>query len=148
MRLDIILLTTNFIILTVIYLTMTIYILTMIGLLISFYGVYFTKRKKSSANFKPFCDFSDKVSCTKAFESKGGALFGVKNYVMGIFFYVAMFMLVLGNLHIFAVFLSMASLFMSMYLASILVTEVRSFCVICVSTYVVNILIFLFLVIK
>lgn len=124
--------------------SLQIYILSALGMLISLYGVYFTNQKKSK-DFKPFCDISDKVSCSKAFESDEGSLFGIKNYVLGIIFYLLVAVLVYFNFITFAIVLSIISVIVSIYLAYILLTKVKSLCVICISTYIINIAILLFL---
>ncbi len=121
---------------------MILQILAVIGLLLSLYAFYVEKRFKANSKYHAACDINNKISCTKAFKSKYGHTFGISNSIFGIFFYAIIFVLLFMNLTNIVFYLSTISLLGSLYLAYVLYFKVRSFCIVCNSIYVVNILLF------
>ena len=122
----------------------TIFILGLIGFLLSIYTFYIERKKEKNVNYKAKCDISDRVSCTKAFESKWGKTFGVSNSIYGIIFYTLVFILAFFNLDKLVFYLSLISFLISIYLIYILYLKVKSFCIVCNLIYVVNILLLIF----
>ncbi|XP_055758470.1 vitamin K epoxide reductase complex subunit 1 [Salvelinus fontinalis] len=133
--------------------------LCIIGLFLSFYALHVEISRERDPEYRAMCDLGDSVSCSKVFTSRWGRGFGLvqfffakdsvlnqPNSLLGIIFYTlqlalgqsvssrAAFLLVLAS------WVSMAG---SLYLAGVLAFILGDFCVVCVSTYVVNFLLLL-----
>jgi len=126
-------------------LILSLLILCTIGFTLSFYFFLIEQKIKAHATYKPFCDISDKVSCSKALFSEYKKLIGVSNSLVGIAFYLLMFILALFDQTYLLYHLSLASLIVSAFLAYILYFKIKAICLICNALYIVNIFIFLFL---
>ncbi|KAK6293672.1 hypothetical protein J4Q44_G00359980 [Coregonus suidteri] len=130
--------------------------LCIFGLFLSFYALHVEISREKDPEYRAMCDLGDSVSCSKVFTSRWGRGFGLvqffvakdsalnqPNSLLGIIFYTlqlalgqsvssrAAFLLVLSS------WVSMAG---SLYLAGVLAFILGDFCVVCVSTYVVNFL--------
>ena len=131
-------------------------ILSGIGLILSVYSLYVTlKLKKNNAanntrsktkstkikQYKPICDISDHISCSKAFQSTYGNLAILPNPFFGCIAYALLFFF--GNIHWISISLSVMMLCMSLYLAYISYFKMKNFCIICTAIYALNILIFI-----
>ncbi|MCF7871929.1 hypothetical protein K9L97_02740 [Candidatus Woesearchaeota archaeon] len=121
-----------------------VFVLLCFGILISLYVAYFDFRK-NDFGFKPFCDFSYNISCSNVFLSSYGSLFGVKNYVVGLFFYSFIFVMSFFSFYLVAFLVSVFGVLFSFYLAYLLFFRVRTYCVVCFISYVINLFICLFL---
>ena len=119
-------------------------ILAMIGFLLSVYAVYVEKKLEKNKNYKAVCDVSSKVSCTKAFSSKYGKVFGMPNSWGGLGFYPAVIILTFFNLINIVFYLSILSMIFSLYLMYISFFKLKNYCVVCNGIYVVNILLLIF----
>ncbi|MCH7568535.1 MAG: hypothetical protein IIA87_03865 [Nanoarchaeota archaeon] len=118
-------------------------ILAILGFLLSFYALYIEKKYEKSKKYKSLCDISEKVSCTKAFSSKYGKLFGLSNSVYGMIFYLVILLLSFYNItYIF--YLSMLAVIGSVYLAYVLYFKLNNFCLVCSGIYLVNIILLIF----
>ncbi len=113
-------------------------ILAVIGLLLSLYANN-VGRKLEVKNYRPLCDISGRVSCTRAFSSPYGKTFGVYNSVYGIIFYLIIVVLALLNEPQYIFILSLLAFIGTIYLVYALI-KIRTFCVVCASIYVINIL--------
>ncbi|KAL2077973.1 hypothetical protein ACEWY4_025658 [Coilia grayii] len=129
-------------------------LLCAVGLLLSVYALHVELSKESDPKYIAMCDLADSVSCSKVFTSRWGRGFGLvqlfvpvdsvlnqPNSVLGIIFYTLQ--LGLGQTAsirgaLFLVVSSWVSVAGSVYLAGILVLVLGDFCVVCVSTYIVN----------
>lgn len=119
-------------------------VISFLGLILSFYASIVEWKSSRKKNYRAVCDINDRASCTKAFSSKYGKTFGVSNSVYGIVFYFLIILLTyLGYLN-YVFYLSIISFVGTIYLASILYFKVKTFCVVCTSIYVVNILLLVF----
>ncbi|CAL4154099.1 unnamed protein product, partial [Meganyctiphanes norvegica] len=134
----------------------TIGILCLAGTLLSGYAYYVEVAKEFNKDYQALCDISAYISCSKVFTSKYGRGFGVigellgnehplnqPNSVFGAAFYFLLIILGLTKLSSYAAaqhYLALSSNIMSLYLAYLLYFVLHDFCIICVSTYVVNIL--------
>jgi len=67
-------------------------ILSIIGFVISFYAMNVVYKLNKNENYKPWCDFSDSVSCSRAFLSRFGRGFGLPNPFVGIVYYLVLMM--------------------------------------------------------
>jgi len=123
---------------------LVIQILVVIGFILSLYTFVVEKRRKKDKNYKPACDISDKISCTKAFSSKYGKTFGLSNYIYGMIFYVVILLLTLDGLINYIFYISILAVLGSVYLAYVLYFKVKSFCLVCNGIYLVNVLLLVF----
>lgn len=119
--------------------TTTTALLSALGLLVSAYGYFVEKKMEHDVTYKPFCDISDAISCSKPFKSMYGKTFGISNTILGLMFYS--FMLVLSALDArMALFYgALGAAVATVYFAYILYVKVRSFCLVCTTMYVINI---------
>lgn len=122
---------------------MLIIILSIIGLTISIYAYFIENKIKENVDYKPFCDISDKLSCSKPVLSKYSNLFYFSNSIMGIFYYIAIIALAWLNQVNILFYLSCACLLISLILAYILFSKIKVVCLICLSIYIINLLIFI-----
>jgi len=120
------------------------YLLAVIGFLLSGYAFYIDRKLKKNSSYKAVCDINDKMSCTKAFSSKHGKTFGVSNGIWGMLFYAVVFVLLLIRMSEFVFYLSILAVLGSVYLAFVLYTKVKDFCLVCNSIYLINILLLVF----
>lgn len=118
-------------------------ILAVIGFWLSFYA-YYVEKKSRNKNYKPICNISKNISCTKAFLSKYGKLLGKSNSVFGMFFYPTIYLLSFFNLISYIFYLSMFSVLGSLYLAYLSYIKLKTFCLVCTSIYLINILLLFF----
>ncbi len=117
-------------------------VVSLIGLILSIYA-YHVEKKAENKNYNALCDINDKISCTKVFKSKYGKLSGISNSVIGIFFYI--FIIILYYVKFGWIFyFALLTVFGSVYLAYLQFFKVRSYCLVCSSIYIVNILLLIF----
>ncbi|XP_063624052.1 vitamin K epoxide reductase complex subunit 1 isoform X2 [Cydia splendana] len=121
------------------------------GILISTYALFVEMTAEADSDYKAFCDLAEKVSCSNVLTSdfsKGfgiaekGSVWEIPNCIYGIVFYCLMIiMTTYDQLCVVQMqFLTaMLSVVMCVYLAYLLLFILQDFCVICVSTYLVNI---------
>ncbi len=122
---------------------MVINLLAIIGFWLSFYS-YYVEKKSKNKNYKPVCNISKNISCTKAFLSKYGRLLGKSNSFYGMFFYISIFFLAQLNLISFIFFISIFSFLGTVYLAYLSYIKLKTFCLVCTSIYLINILLLFF----
>lgn len=129
-------------------------ILCVLGFVLSIYALHVELSRERNPDYRAMCDLGQYVSCSKVFTSRWGRGFGLvqifvgqdsplnqPNSVLGIIFYSLQLGLGLSLSQKAAVFLVLASWVSvagSLYLASILVFVLGDFCMVCVSTYVIN----------
>nr|XP_033800945.1 vitamin K epoxide reductase complex subunit 1 [Geotrypetes seraphini] len=129
-----------------------------VGIVLSVYAYHVETSKESDANYKALCDISSSISCSKVFTSRWGRGFGLlenfvgwnsvinqPNSVFGIMFYSLQILLGFVGTIAAAVTLigtSVVSVAGSLFLAYILFFVLYDFCVICVTTYILNFTLF------
>lgn len=113
-------------------------VLACIGLLLSLYSYHLEKKIKQDQSYKPVCDLSDRISCSKPILSPWGALLGISNSLLGIAFYAAIFILALLNMKQAIFFAALAACCVSLVLAFILLFKIKALCLICLLIYLVN----------
>lgn len=111
-----------------------------LGLMFSLYSFYIERKISSSKNYAPVCDINKNVSCSKAFTSSYGHLFGVSNSLMGIGFYLAALFLTFTSFASLVFYMAAISMLMTIYLAYISFFVQKNYCLVCTSIYVINIL--------
>ncbi len=119
---------------------MFIQVLASIGFALSFYGYYVEQQVEKNPSYKAACDISDQVSCTKAFKSPYGKLFGISNTLVGMVFYALIFVLAMLGFQQLVKYLAMAGAAAAVLFAYLLYVKVKSYCLVCTLTYVVNLL--------
>ncbi|XP_035520987.1 vitamin K epoxide reductase complex subunit 1 [Morone saxatilis] len=128
--------------------------LCVFGLFLSVYALHVELSRESNPDYRAMCDLGESVSCSKVFTSRWGRGFGLvqffvpkdsplnqPNSVLGIIFYTLQMGLGLSlskKAAMFLVFSSWVSVAGSLYLAFILAFVLGDFCMVCVSTYIVN----------
>ncbi|XP_023145577.2 vitamin K epoxide reductase complex subunit 1 [Amphiprion ocellaris] len=128
--------------------------LCLFGLVLSLYALHVELSRENDPDYRAMCDLGESVSCSKVFTSRWGRGFGLvqlfvaqdhplnqPNSVLGILFYTLQMGLGLSlskKAAVFLVFASWVSVAGSLYLASILAFVLGDFCMVCVSTYIVN----------
>ncbi|XP_065184801.1 vitamin K epoxide reductase complex subunit 1-like [Sycon ciliatum] len=139
-------------------------LLCLAGIVVSVYGKLVALYKKQDSSYRAACDFGSAFSCSTALTSEYANGFGIigpllghdhflniSNSVYGIFFYAALF--VIGGarsqlMRKLNVLLGAVSCAMSVYLAYILYAILHDFCLVCVTIYVVNILLFILAIVQ
>uniref|UniRef100_UPI003AAAAEAA vitamin K epoxide reductase complex subunit 1 n=1 Tax=Centroberyx gerrardi TaxID=166262 RepID=UPI003AAAAEAA len=128
--------------------------LCVFGLILSVYALHVELSRERNPEYRAMCDLGESVSCSKVFTSRWGRGFGLvqffvdqdsalnqPNSVLGIIFYTLQLGLGLSvckRAALFLVFSSWVSVAGSLYLAAILTFVLGDFCMVCVSTYIVN----------
>ncbi|KAM4698347.1 vitamin K epoxide reductase complex subunit 1-like protein 1 [Rhinophrynus dorsalis] len=129
-------------------------LLCSLGIALSVYAYHVETSRERDANYTALCDINPSVSCSKVFTSRWGRGFGLveqifgsqslmnqPNSVFGILFYGLQILLgFVGSVTAAVTLLgtSLMSIAGSLYLAYILFYVLEDFCVICVTTYVLN----------
>ncbi|XP_034049180.1 vitamin K epoxide reductase complex subunit 1 [Thalassophryne amazonica] len=124
------------------------------GLILSVYALHVELSRERNPDYRAMCDLAESVSCSKVFTSRWGRGFGLvqffvakdsilnqPNSVLGIIFYTLQLGLGLSiakRAAMFLVFSSWVSVVGSIYLGAILVFVLEDFCMVCVSTYIIN----------
>ncbi|XP_063285150.1 vitamin K epoxide reductase complex subunit 1-like protein 1 [Pelobates fuscus] len=125
-----------------------------VGIGLSLYALHVETSRESDAGYRALCDINPSISCSKVFTSRWGRGFGLvekilgpqslanqPNSVFGILFYGLQILLGFAGSVSAAVTLLVTSLMSiggSVYLAYILFYVLEDFCVICITTYVLN----------
>ncbi|MDP6293802.1 MAG: vitamin K epoxide reductase family protein [Candidatus Woesearchaeota archaeon] len=111
------------------------------GLLLSLYAFYVEgKASKGPA----VCDISSKVRCSKVLSSPYSKTFGVKNPVWGVVFYIFVLVLVHAQQALYVRYLAWLAVAGSLYLAWVMHTKVKYYCLVCGAIYLANILLLYF----
>lgn len=117
----------------------SIFIIATIGLCISLYGFFVEYKLGQDPTYKPVCDLSDHVSCSKTFLSPYGKILKTSNTIVGLLFYSCMMLLAwLGYINLLWYGAVLAA-FASVVFAYILFFRVQTICLVCISIYLVNI---------
>ncbi|KRT79101.1 hypothetical protein AMK59_7801 [Oryctes borbonicus] len=129
-----------------------------VGLALSIYSYVVEQATEHDRNYKAMCDINEFVSCTAVFKSEYATGFGIipkflgkdsifnkPNSLFGIIFYSLIIIFAQINSKPFALlilFLNILSIWFGIYLAYLLAFVIRRLCVVCVATYLVNIISF------
>jgi vitamin-K-epoxide reductase (warfarin-sensitive) len=122
----------------------TLFTLAIIGFLISVYAYMTEEKIKKDPNFKPACDLSDRISCSKPLKSEYANLFYISNTIAGILFYAFLAVLAFFNMAAALFYAAIAACVASVYLAYLLYFKIGALCLICTSLYIVNALLLFF----
>lgn len=128
--------------------------LGLFGIIVTSYAIYIERQKKGH---RAMCDVSENISCTRVLKSPYarmmGLIFNLKNdHVLnlpntyfGILFYFAIIIynfIYIPYQELLLVTASFLSLCASFGLAYILYYKLQDFCIVCVTTYFINVAIF------
>lgn len=115
-------------------------VLALLGFCISAYIYYIEYSLKRSSNYKAVCDLSDKVSCSKVLLSQYSHLLYFSNAIFGMLYYATLLVLTLYHAHFLLFLATIIGCLVSLGLAYILSTRIKTFCLLCTSLYIINIL--------
>jgi len=128
---------------------LSIYLTALAGIVLSVYLFLVERKVHAKEQQTAMCDITSKVSCSKVVASEYGKTFGIPNSILGLGYYFGaialaflssydpIFMKVLFYLGVFTVFFMV-------YLIYIMYVKIKSYCIVCHATYVVNILLLIF----
>lgn len=116
-------------------------IVAIIGFCISLYTYVLEQKIKREPEYKPACDISDKISCTKPMKSEYANLFFFSNALVGMLYYILI--IVLAAIHVSTPLLiaAIGGCIASLILAYLLYFKIKSLCLLCTSLYIINALI-------
>lgn len=117
-------------------------ILAIIGLFISLYTYWVEQKIKRDSAYKPVCDLSDRVSCSKPMLSPYSNIFFFSNALIGTTYYIAVIFLSYFNMVKILFIIALGACVMSAGLAYLLYFKIKSLCLLCTSLYIINVLIF------
>ncbi|KPJ08413.1 Vitamin K epoxide reductase complex subunit 1-like protein 1 [Papilio machaon] len=124
--------------------------ISIVGILLSTYALYVEMAAEAQPGYKALCDISEHASCTRVLTSEFSKGFGfvaedssfeVPNCIYGIVFYcIIIFLSTFDHAAVVRLqqFLCLAAAASCVYLAYLLLFVLFDFCIVCVSTYVVN----------
>ncbi|XP_050408302.1 vitamin K epoxide reductase complex subunit 1 [Patella vulgata] len=146
------------------FLRISILTLCALGMGLSVYALHVEISKERDSSYTALCDYNELISCSKVFSSRYGRGFGLvdrvlgndsvinqPNSVFGMAYFTFQTALAFNPSYVGCVvqlFASVIANIGSVYLAFILYYVLEDFCIVCVSTYVVNILVFSCAIIK
>lgn len=128
-------------------------IAAILGVCVSSYALYVEWQKEADPSYVASCDISEKMMCSEVLTSKygkilsysglveEGSVLDVPNALLGSFFYLLMFLHpFLPSLLVLAA--STGSVGLSLFLAKTLYYDLQDFCLVCVTSYLINFFIF------
>lgn len=117
--------------------------LALAGFTVSLYGFLVESKIKKDPTYKPACDLSDRISCSKPLRSKYSALFGISNLIVAMVHYaIVALVALLGYPYLVLLFTAIGAL-SALFFAYILYFKIQSFCLVCSATYIINIVLFI-----
>ncbi|KAL4224377.1 Vitamin K epoxide reductase complex subunit 1-like protein 1 [Mactra antiquata] len=136
------------------YTVLTTVVISVVGMILSVYAYHVETSIHSDPTFRALCDISAKMSCSKVFSSRYGTGFGILEYIVGkdsflnqpnsvygMIFYIQSAILATTMTYELVLVQLISSILAGLgcvYLAYILIYILDDFCVVCVSTYVIN----------
>ena len=114
-------------------------LVALVGIILCVYGMYVERQIMHTDSYKPLCDLSDTVSCSKAFLGPWGKTFGISNIYLGLMFYICMLICAWLQWIDLAFYGASIALLATVYFAYVLYAKVRAYCLICIGTYIINI---------
>lgn len=115
-------------------------ILAVLGSCIALYTYLLEQKVKKMPQYKPMCDISDAISCTKPMKSSYASLFYISNAFLAFIFYVLIVVLALFQLKSFLMVIGLGGCAMSCVLAYLLYFRIKSLCILCTTLYIINFL--------
>ncbi len=115
-------------------------IVAVVGALLSLYALKVERKMSTAGSYRAVCDINDHVSCTKAFSSPYGHVFGVPNSLLGLGFYAFVLVVSFTVYSAYLVYFTTPSLLFSVYLAYLSYVKMKNYCLVCNGIYLINIL--------
>ncbi|XP_048413227.1 vitamin K epoxide reductase complex subunit 1-like protein 1 [Stegostoma tigrinum] len=131
----------------------------LLGMLLSVYAYHVESARATQPGYVAMCDLSERMSCTKVFGSRWGRGFGLvgiifgkdsalnqPNSIYGLIFYILQMLLGMTVSAMAALILmttSIVSVVGALYLSYILYFVLKDFCIICITTYLLNVTLFI-----
>jgi vitamin-K-epoxide reductase (warfarin-sensitive) len=115
-------------------------VLAVLGMIISLYTNVLEQKIKKTPSYKPVCDLSDTISCTKPMKSKYASIFYISNAWLAFAFYVLVFVFAALHQQTFLLITVIVGCLMSCYFAYLLYFKIKALCLLCTSMYVINVL--------
>ncbi len=116
------------------------FILALIGFVISLYTYVIEQKVAQDASYKPVCDISDVVSCTKPMKSSYSAIFFVSNALVSMSFYLLVAVLAVAHATTLLLIATSVAFIVTCIFAYVLYLKIRALCLLCTSLYVINII--------
>ncbi len=117
---------------------MTFMVLAALGFGISLYTYLLERRVKQEPNYKPVCDLSDRISCSKPMKGPYANIFFFSNAVVGMMFYVVIGLLAMMHAQTLLFIAALGGCLVSCVLAYLLYFKIKSLCLLCTSLYIIN----------
>ena len=117
---------------------LSIAITALIGFSVSLYAYIVEKKIKENPLYKPACDLSARISCSKPITSSYGKIFFISNSLAGMCFYAVIAILALIGATKLLLLATLGGVLFSCVLAYILYVKIQSLCIVCTTLYVVN----------
>ncbi len=112
--------------------------LALVGFCLSAYVFHVEQYAGKKKDFRAWCDFTERISCTKAFTSEFAHTGMLPNSIIGMMVYSVIGLLAYFNEIQYLFLISLACLLFSVFLAYVLFVRVRSYCLVCISIYAIN----------
>lgn len=120
------------------------FMLAILGFCISLYTYIIEQKIKLNPEYKPACDLSDRMSCSKPIKSIYGGIFFVSNSILGMIFYLLIAILAINNSINFILIAAITATLFSCILAYILYVKIKALCLLCTSLYIINIVLLMY----
>eukprot|EP01084_Bolivina_argentea_P267706 454516_1 len=117
-------------------------VLCFIGLFLCGYALYVEHKVSVDPEYAAFCDLASWISCSKVFSSPYAHMFYFPNALYGSGFYLFIMILDAMKKYTYIMYVSTLTFVSSLYLAYVLAFILKDMCVVCVSTYILNFVIF------
>ncbi|MDR3550476.1 MAG: vitamin K epoxide reductase family protein [Candidatus Babeliales bacterium] len=112
-----------------------------IGLCVSIYSYWIERKIKNEPTYKPACDLSDHVSCSKPMLSPYANIFYFSTAFTGTAYYALVLLLAYFNMVPLLLIAAIGACITSIILAYILYVKIQSLCILCTTLYIINFLI-------
>lgn len=108
------------------------------GLCIALYAYAVERKIEHDPNYKPVCDISDRVSCSKPIKSSYSHMLYISNALIGMIYYIVIAILGYFDMTRLLINLTFLGALISCIMAYILFTKIKSACLVCIALYIIN----------
>jgi vitamin-K-epoxide reductase (warfarin-sensitive) len=113
-------------------------ILAGVGLVVSLYAYMMEKKIQENSSYRPSCDITNKISCSRAFNSPYSKTLGISNTIIGMAYYAFILIAELLSLSMLVSLSVIAGAIATLFLAYVLYVKVKSYCLVCTTIYIIN----------
>jgi vitamin-K-epoxide reductase (warfarin-sensitive) len=117
---------------------MLLLILALLGIGISAYAYVVEYKLRKDPLYKPVCDISERISCSKPLLSPYANLLGISNAALALAYYFLVAMLALLNADKTLTVVSILGCIASLFFAYVLYFKIRTVCLMCTALYILN----------